>query len=214
MIPLDPGGKARVSQLKVRLSSAVGGASDHLSLARLFNDWAALSSGEQYRFAAANSLSNSTLLMIHGMRQQLQRELAQRGLLPPGGSGVAASDSNVVRQVLVRLVLLLLLRNAKARYTRWPTHAAEQKPQRRLLSRGRTQSSQLISSDRNCASMIISNVAGMWPVPDGGPRGLQGARRGAPCGVHPHTAQRKGGRVPQQRELLRRGVHAKRAQRW
>jgi hypothetical protein len=105
IIPVDSQGRARLKQLKERLGAAVGGRSDHLILVRLYDDWAALPPHKQYRFAVANYLSNSTLLMIQGMRGQLMRELWLRGLMHTQsvkGHLRAATDNSIVRQVLVR----------------------------------------------------------------------------------------------------------------
>ena len=110
VIPFDAAGKRALRAIKTDFSAGVGGASDHLILVKLYNDWAMLPAHLQHRFASENYLSNSTLLMIHGMRAQLVKELAARGLLQLGPDGKVkrskgAACAETVRCVLVRSCL-------------------------------------------------------------------------------------------------------------
>lgn len=100
---MDPGSKRRLNDLKASLSAAVGGASDHLLLVRVYNDWALMHPGQQRTFASQNFLSNGTLLMIHGMRHQMLTELQHCGLVPSlQAASLNASNPAIVRCVLVR----------------------------------------------------------------------------------------------------------------
>jgi hypothetical protein len=107
VIPSDGKGKRKLRQVKADFSGAVGGASDHLILVRLFNDWSLLPNGsQQYRFAAENCLSHPTLVMIKGMREQLEKDLCARGLLKRSPTGQFHQSKRAQNQTVVRCVLV------------------------------------------------------------------------------------------------------------
>ena len=103
VLPLDPGARRAATATKQRLSESVGGASDHLLLVKAYNQWAGLLPRQQHGYAASNFMNNGTMLMIHGMRQQLVTELVNRGLITSVASVSANADNpGIVRCVLVR----------------------------------------------------------------------------------------------------------------
>eukprot|EP00250_Pteridium_aquilinum_P000849 c11023_g1_i1 orf=66-3809(+) len=104
ILPLSPEGRKRAFAVKRELASAYGGYSDDLAIVEAFNRWeAAQAKKSERRFCEQNFLSIGTMAMLAGMRQQLQKELAQKGFIPnePCACSLNAYDPGIVRALLV-----------------------------------------------------------------------------------------------------------------
>lgn len=104
VLPTTPDQRKRAVAAKRELASAYGGYSDHLAIVAAFDRWEqAHSNGSERRFCEQNFLSMGTMVMLAGMRQQLQKELAHKGFIPkvPHPCSLNAHDPGIVRALLV-----------------------------------------------------------------------------------------------------------------
>lgn len=104
ILPLSPEERKRAFAVKKRLASTYGGYSDELAIVAAFNGWEiAQSRNSERKFCEQNFLSLGTMAMLAGMRQQLRKELAQKGFIPDEARACSlnANDPGIVRALLV-----------------------------------------------------------------------------------------------------------------
>lgn len=104
VLPTAPEQRRRAFAAKRELAAAYGGYSDHLAIVGAFDRWEkAKSTNSENRFCEKHFLSAGTMAMLAGMRQQLQKELAQKGFIPKEQHpcSLNAHDSGIVRALLV-----------------------------------------------------------------------------------------------------------------
>ncbi|CAG9460433.1 unnamed protein product [Pedinophyceae sp. YPF-701] len=102
VVPIDAQLRRQATAARHRFADQGGGAADHMTLVAAFRGWrAARSEGWERAFCAQSFLSQATMNMIDGMRQQLIGELRNRGLAASlGAASAAAEDRGLVRAVL------------------------------------------------------------------------------------------------------------------
>lgn len=104
ILPLSPEERKRAFAVKKNLASTYGGYSDELAIVAAFNGWEiAQSRNSERKFCEQNFLSLGTMAMLAGMRQQLRKELAQKGFIPDEAHACSlnANDPGIVRALLV-----------------------------------------------------------------------------------------------------------------
>ncbi|KAH9536794.1 hypothetical protein CY35_16G018300 [Sphagnum magellanicum] len=103
VLPMAPDQKKRASAARQELAEIYGGYSDHLAVVAAFDRWeAAKTNSQEKQFCSQYFISDGTMIMLAGMRQQLQGELAQKGFVPFGrhSCSLNARDPGIVRAVL------------------------------------------------------------------------------------------------------------------
>ncbi|KAJ7515980.1 hypothetical protein O6H91_22G036900 [Diphasiastrum complanatum] len=103
VLPTDPRQKKDAFSARQKLAEAYGGYSDHLAVVAAFDGWeAAKSRGQENRFCSQHFISPGIMVMLDGMRRQLQNELAQRGFVPKGQHPCSrnARDPGIVRAIV------------------------------------------------------------------------------------------------------------------
>ncbi|GBG90209.1 hypothetical protein CBR_g50388 [Chara braunii] len=102
-IPVAVEQRKRYFDVKRRFSDKLGGCSDHLAVISLFEEWdIARRKGREREFCVNNFVSNATMFMLSGMRQQLVTELRFKGFVKDDVSPCSgcAKDPGIVRAVL------------------------------------------------------------------------------------------------------------------
>ncbi|KAG6557198.1 hypothetical protein Mapa_001125 [Marchantia paleacea] len=105
VLPMAPDQKKRAHQAKQELAASYGGYSDHLAVIAAFDGWQAAKvkgHDQEGHFCSQYFVSGGTMMMLAGMRRQLQNELAQKGFIPKGSHpcSLNAKDPGIVRAVL------------------------------------------------------------------------------------------------------------------
>ncbi|KAI5067330.1 hypothetical protein GOP47_0017858 [Adiantum capillus-veneris] len=104
ILPTLPEQRKRALIAKKSLANDYGSFSDDLAIVAAFNRWEkAKAENKVTNFCEKHFLSPSTMAMIAGMRQQLQKELAKKGFIPdePNACSLNAHDPGIVRALVV-----------------------------------------------------------------------------------------------------------------
>lgn len=102
-LPMLPQEKKRAYAAKSELASLFGGRSDQLAVIAAYECWKkAKERGQERHFCSQYFVSASTMHMLSGMRQQLQKELIRTGLIPEDVSSCSlnARDPGILHAVL------------------------------------------------------------------------------------------------------------------
>ena len=103
-LPMLPHERKKANAAKSELASLLGGHSDQLAVIAAFECWRnARERGQERLFCTQFFVSSSTMQMLSGMRQQLQKELIRNGLIPEDVSSCSlnARDPGILHAVLV-----------------------------------------------------------------------------------------------------------------
>ncbi|KAL7128647.1 hypothetical protein ABFS83_13G008200 [Erythranthe nasuta] len=104
IIPMLPEQRKKADTAISELASFYGGHGDQLSVVAAFECWEmAKSKGEEARFCSQYFISSGTMVMLSGMRKQLERELFRNGFLPKDSSRFSsnAREPGILHAVLV-----------------------------------------------------------------------------------------------------------------
>eukprot|EP00803_Ostreobium_quekettii_P011048 evm.model.scf_1675.3 EVM.evm.TU.scf_1675.3 scf_1675:21405-33493(+) len=100
--PTGDGERAMAKSIRTDLADLGGGGSDHLATVAVYGQWLlAKRTGREREFCRRNFVSNSTLMMIHGMREQLAGELHRQGL----AGSIESCSARVGKGEIVRCIL-------------------------------------------------------------------------------------------------------------
>lgn len=103
ILPMVPLQKQKALDVRHKLASKYGGASDHLALVAAFELWeSAKNAGKEHSFCSEYFVSGGTMNMLAGMRKQLQGELHRKGFIPSGDHPCSSNAQNpgIIRAVL------------------------------------------------------------------------------------------------------------------